>query len=121
MLNKMLGIFQENLRKLCKKFEIWREDFRGLSPFPKRCTLSPSENSASFFKTNETARKLHLEHIGFLTRSLALPPPLKTVQLLVCMGCSLPLKLSERILVYRTSTDSAACNLQRPMSGKHTS
>ncbi len=36
------------------------------------------------------------------------------------MGCSLPLKPSEGILVYRTSTDSAACNLQGPMSDEHT-
>ncbi len=33
---------------------------------------------------------------------------------------SLPLKPSERILVYRTSTHSAACNLQGPMSDEHT-
>ncbi len=35
-------------------------------------------------------------------------------------GCSLPLKLSERILVYRTSPDSTACNLQGSMSDEHT-
>ncbi len=37
----------------------------------------------------------------------------------VSMRCSLPLKSLERILVYRTSTHSAACNLQEPMSEEH--
>ncbi len=31
-----------------------------------------------------------------------------------------PIKAAERILVYRASTDSVACNLQGPMSDEHT-
>ncbi len=40
--------------------------------------------------------------------------------MLQAMGCSLPLKPSERILVYRSCTHSAAHNLQGPMSDEHT-